>query len=322
MIDSAHPLAVLETLAGYRQSFMDVALWRPFVERLCQKFGWTCKLVRPGRVGSFPTFVVDDQQVFKFFGPLFDGETCWRVEQEAALLMTNMPAVPIARLLASGADEMGSDWKYLVFEYMPGVRIGEIYTDVPFEDKLSMARWLGGWLPRMHRIQVRDGTALPALSAERAHGWFSARWHEDQTRWPTHLAGQVEAYLSANSVFFQGRHDSFIHADLTQDHLLGRFQSGRWETWSVIDFGDAMLGNIHYELSALHLDLFDCDIRLLRAFLQAYGLPPDRDFVRKAMVTSLLHQFDVYGHLFAWKPSLQKSSTLDELAERLWNINE
>jgi aminoglycoside/choline kinase family phosphotransferase len=90
----------------------------------------------------------------------------------------------------------------------------------------------------------------------------------------------------------------------------------------VIDFGDAMLGNIFYELSALHLDLFACDKSLLKAFLQAYGLPPDRDFVRKAMVTSLLHQFDVYGHLFAWKPSLQKSSTLDEFAERLWNINE
>jgi len=322
MITSAHPLAALDTLDGYRQSFMDVTLWRPFVERVCRGFGSACNLVRPGVVGTFSTFIVDEQRVVKFFSPLFDGEICWRVEQEAAQLMADMPAVPVARLLASGVLEMEPGWQYLVFEYVPGVSIGEVYAEVPFEDKLSLARWLGGWLPRMHRIQVRDGTTLPALSAERARGWFSPRWPEERTRWPVHLAGQVEAYLSANGAFFQGGHDSFIHADLTQDHFLGRFQSGRWETLAVIDFGDAMLGNIYYELAALHLDLFDCDKRLLVAFLQAYGLPPDPDFVRKAMVTSLLHQFDIFGSLFVWKPELQAAHTLDELAERLWNASD
>jgi hypothetical protein len=320
MIASAHPLATLDTLDGYRQSFMDATLWRPFVERVCRGFGWTCNLVRPGRAGTFPSFIVDEQRVFKFFGPLFDGKTCWRVEQEAAQLMTDMPAVPVARLLASSVLEMEPGWQYLVFEYVPGVSIGEVYAEVPFEDKLSLARWLGGRLPRMHRIQVRDGTALPTLSAERVRSWFSARWPEERTCWPVHLAGQVEAYLSANGDFFQGGHDNFIHSDLTQDHFLGRFQSGYWETLAVIDFGDAMLGNIYYELAALHLDLFDCDRRLLRAFLQAYGLPPDRYFVHKVMVTSLLHQFDVNGSLFAWKPELQEVRSLEELAEQLWNV--
>ncbi len=132
----------------------------------------------------------------------------------------------------------------------------------------------------------------------------------------------MEVYLSANVAFLQAESDCFIHADLTQDHFLGRFQSGRWETLAVIDFGDAMLGNLYYGLAALHLYLFDCDRRLLAAFLKAYGLPPDPDFVRKAMVTSLLHQFDVYGSLFAWNPELQEAPTLEELAERLWNIRD
>jgi hygromycin-B 7''-O-kinase len=39
----------------------------------------------------------------------------------------------------------------------------------------------------------------------------------------------------------------------------------------LIDFGDAMVGDLHYELAALHLDLFDCDKRLLRQFLDHYG---------------------------------------------------
>jgi hypothetical protein len=39
------------------------------------------------------------------------------------------------------------------------------------------------------------------------------------------------------------------------------------------------------------------------------------------MVTSLLHQFDVYSHLFTWKPELQEAHTLDELAERIWKTD-
>jgi hypothetical protein len=40
------------------------------------------------------------------------------------------------------------------------------------------------------------------------------------------------------------------------------------------------------------------------------------------MVTSLLHQFDVYAPLFAWKPELMESASLDELAERIWNVDD
>jgi len=321
-MDAANPLARLNTLDGYRQSFTDAVLWRPFVERVCRGRDWTCNLVRPGVAGTFPTFIVDEQRVVKFFGPLFEGEKCWRVEQETAQLMADVPAVPVARLMASGVLEMGPGWMYLVFEYVPGVSIGEVYAKVPFDQKLSLVRWLAEWLPRMHRIEVRDGTALPCLSKELARGWFTARWAEERSCWPIHLSGQVEAYLSSNATFLQAESNCFIHADLTQDHILGKFADGYWATLAVIDFGDAMLGNIYYELAALQLDLFDCDKRLLSAFLQAYGLPPAKDFVRMAMVTSLLHQFDLYASLFACKPELQESSTLDELAERIWNVND
>jgi hygromycin-B 7''-O-kinase len=321
-MDSASPLARLDTLEGYRKSFTDAVLWRPFVEWVCRGSDWTCNRIRTGVAGTFPTFIVDEQRVVKFFGRLFEGEKCWRVEQEAAQLMSTIPEVPVVRMLASGVLELEPGWMYLVFEYAPGVSIGEVYTRIPFEEKLSLIRWLGEWMPQMHRIKVRDGTALPCLREELARGWFNSRCLKEPSGWPAHLAGQVEAYLSAESHHFQGGHESFIHADLTQDHILGLFQSGHWKTQSVIDFGDAMLGNIYYELAALHLDLFDCDKRLLFAFLQAYGLPPDKDFVHKAMVTSLLHQFDVYAPVFAWKPELMESSTLDELAERIWNVND
>jgi hygromycin-B 7''-O-kinase len=319
-MDAASPLARLDTLEGYRKSFMDAVLWRPYLEQICREYDWSCNWVRTGVAGTFPTFIVDEQRVIKFFGRLFGGERCWRVEQEAARLLADNPAIPVVRLTDSGvlAEEPG--WMYLAFEYVPGVSIGQVYTSIPFEEKLSLADWLGDWLPQMHRIGVPDATTLPCLSEQLARDWFNSRWPEEQVRWPAHLAGQVQAYLSANGTFFQGGHERFIHSDLTQDHFLGQFQTGHWETLAVIDLGDAMLGNLYYELAALQLDLFNCDKRLLRRFLDAYGMPADKYFVRKAMVTSLLHQFDVYVPLFAWKPELQEVHTLDELAERIWNV--
>jgi hygromycin-B 7''-O-kinase len=321
-MDAVKFLAWSSTLAGYRQTFTDAGLWSPFIEWICRQHDWSCNLVRSGLAGTFPVFIVDDQRVVKFFGPLFEGEQCWRVEKEAARLLSDVPAVPLARLMASGVLDFEPAWKYLVFEYVPGLSIGEVYARVPFEEKLSLVRRLGDWLLRIHRIKIRDGKSLPCLSLDLARNWFSSRWPEGRANWPAQLGRQVKDYLNANGHFFQGGHENLIHADLTRDHILGKFQFGHWETMAVIDLGDAMLGNIYYELAALHLDLFDCDKRLLGAFLQVYGLSPDRNFVRKAMVTSLLHQFDVYAPMFAWKPEFQEMQTLEDLADHVWKIDD
>jgi Ser/Thr protein kinase RdoA (MazF antagonist) len=151
--------------------------------------------------------------------------------------------------------------------------------------------------------------------------WFTARRPQEQVEWPSHLAAGLAAYLERNAQRIQSGDRQIIHADLTQDHLLGQVIDGHWQTRAVIDFGDAMFGNLYYELAALHLDLFDCDKRLLKAFLDSYGLEADRDFACRAMTTTLLHQFDVYGHLFTWKPDLKEAASLDVLAEKLWQLD-
>jgi hypothetical protein len=317
----AHPLEALESLDGYRQHFMDARLWHPFVERVCRRHNLTCESIRPGLAGTFPAFIVDKRWVVKFFGSFFGGEQCWQVETEVADLMAGLPEIPVAKVVASGTLETVPGWHYLIFDFIQGVSIGEVYGRVKFEDKLALVRWLGAALRRMHRLQTREDTVLPRLSEALMRGWFAVRWPEGREKWPEHLAIQVEGYLRENVAFIQSGAEYFIHADLTCDHILGHLSDDGWKTLAVIDFGDAMLGNIFYELAALHLDLFDCDKRLLAVFLKAYGLSPDRDFVRKAMVTSLLHQFDVFGPLFEWKPQLREVCTLEEFADLLWNFD-
>lgn len=318
---AALPLARLATTEGYRRHFMDTGLWKPFVRAVCQEHGWTCEQVRPGRAGTFPTFLVDEQRVVKFFGPPFDGGTCLQVEREMAGTMEGVPEIPIAGLLAAGTLDEDPRWGYLVYEFIPGVSLGEMYEQLLFDDKLCLARQLGTWVKRLHQVRLPASSCLPHLNQTTMQRWFTSRQPLEQVEWPPHLATGLPAYLERNAQRIQSGARHIIHADLTQDHLLGQVVDGHWQTRAVIDFGDAMVGNLYYELAALHLDLFNCDKQLLMAFLESYGLESDPDFPFKAMTTTLLHQFDVYGHLFTWKPELKEAASLDVLAGILWQLD-
>jgi hygromycin-B 7''-O-kinase len=151
---------------------------------------------------------------------------------------------------------------------------------------------------------------------------------DNQRAWsslPERLVDQVNDFLApADDLVDLEAAPHLIHADLTRDHLLGRLEHGRWITLGLIDFGDAMVGNLYYELVALHLDLFRCDKRLLRAFLNAYR--PDerlrRNFAARAMTATLLHQFDV---LVLVSPLLKRQAreiaSLAELGSLLWEVD-
>ena len=96
----------------------------------------------------------------------------------------------------------------------------------------------------------------------------------------------------------------------------------------IIDWGDAMVTDRHYELAKLHLDLFDCDTALLRDFLEASDWPVAADFARKAMGLALYrqaqgvaqhHTMDVFYKLPKLFP-LAEIATLDELANVLFAV--
>jgi hypothetical protein len=150
---------------------------------------------------------------------------------------------------------------------------------------------------------------------------------------PAQLLSQVQDYLLPVSELLDfSSSPHLIHADLTGDHLFGQLvsdapvitsdldpkQSGSgWESLAIIDWGDARIGNILYELVALHLGLFQADKRLLNICLEAYRLPDfyRQDFPRKALCMVLLHQFDMPVQVYTHYLHVQ---TLQELAEELF----
>ena len=331
---SPSQLIPLNNLDGYRRYFTDAAYWAPFVSLVGERHGFDITDdPHSGLPGTFPTFIVSDRWVVKFFGPLFDGLTCFQVEQTASQLLPSQK-IPVPTLLASGhlfpSGSADWIWPYLIYEYIPAPSIGEVYSQVSYRSKLTLSRELGFLLQRIHRL------SLPAGSS------FSPNWQSYQTfltrqisgcqdrhaTWgslPEHLLSEIPGYLLHPSDLIPfNLTPSLIHADLTRDHLLGYLlPGGEWKLQAIIDFGDAISGDLFYELVVLHLEIFDTDLHLLRTFLEAYQ-PSSfhrQDFVRKAMNLTLLHVFDPFCILYERHPELRKSSCLDELASRLWNVN-
>lgn len=316
----------LDTPDQYRQRFTDVAYWTPYVRAICQRHHLSPDApIRTGLPGTFPVFIVAERWVVKFFGLLFDGQTAYHMEKEAATLAATVPELPVPPVLGDGALLPDGGWPYLIFPFVPGVSVGAVMAELPWSEKLALATQMGRWLRQLHSVSLTGAVHLrPSWSAYAA---FLARQRETVVArlaaWgslPPHLLAQVPDYLLplADLVDY-GCLPAFLHADMTADHVLGSLQGGSWQTRALIDFGDALVGDPAYELIPLHLDLFQQDRRLLRAYLDAYGLDAaaQQALPRRAMSLALLHSFNVLVDCFT-ADELAAINTLTELAQRLW----
>ena len=126
--------------------------------------------------------------------------------------------------------------------------------------------------------------------------------HRENNSLPPHLLKQIPQYLAdAMPLFLPDFSPCILHADITADHELLSLVDGQWKITGLIDFGDVEVGHIGYEFIATHLDAFDCDANIMRAFLRAYGMVGGMDerFNQRMMAYSLLHRYADFKSLLA-----------------------
>jgi len=322
----------------YSAHFMDVGLWEPFVRKVCRAHGFDSSKVNPGVPGTYPTFVVQlgaegalrpsGHVVVKFFGPLFNGEQAFKVERTIeAWLDQQSLSIASPAILADGQIEQ--DWRYLIFEHIPGLSIGQIGDELSRSDWLSVAYQVGEFMRQLHTLNISQLPVVDQLIRPTWDGFasFLSQQREiclaNHRVWddlPVHLLDQLETYvLPVEQLIDFSSQPHLIHADLTADHLLGRVVDGGWQSQAIIDWGDAMTGNLLYELVAIVFDLFKGDKDLLRECLDAYNLPDfyQQEFPRKALSMVLLHPFPMPAWVHMPHQDIQ---TLDDLAECLFGI--
>lgn len=263
--------------------------------------------------GTYPTFLYGDL-VVKLFGYYRSWRGNYAAESAAQVVLSSNQEIAAPRLLADGRlyDDADAPWLYLVTTRMSGVAWQ--YAELSIEQKLSVAADLGQQVRRVHALRpsgvaAHEYWSAPSVTAAAEHSSL-----------PPHLIAQIDDYLARLDPFDR----VFVHGDLMHRHVF--VADGRLT--GIIDWGDAMVTDRHYEFAKLHLDLFNCDKALLRAFLETSDWPMTKDFPRMAMGLALYrqahglaqhHTMDVFYTLPVLFP-LQDIGTLDELATELFAV--
>jgi hygromycin-B 7''-O-kinase len=326
----------------YSAHFMDPVFWQPYVRQVCRWNSLTCLDVTPGLPGTYPTFIIEldpkdfrkplgspvRSVVVKFFGPPFGGPASFCIELTLGRLLADLSLpIPSPAILASG--QLTSNWSYLIFEHVRGLSIGQVRDSLSSDDWQAVAIQVGEYMRHLHTLSPGQLPDLPPAIQPTWDGYASflrnqrfncLAHHRAWDDLPAHLLDQLEEFvLPVERLIDFSAPPHLVHADLTADHLLGRLESDRWQTLAIIDWGDAMTGNLLYELIALLVDLFHSDKHLLRLCLEAYGLPGffRADFPRQALSLTLLHQFPMPRSFYA---PHQDARSLYELSQRLFSV--
>lgn len=299
----------------YTSRHGDLSFWWPYVAEILERHG----LADAGREsvagvgGTYPTFICGDV-VVKLFGFVPSWRKSFTAERAAQTLLATDPQISAPRLVSDGQlyDDVDSSWPYLITTRMSGVSWRD--AELSAEQRLTVAADLGRQIRRVHALRpsgVATDADWPNLNVAAA---------AEQSSLPPHLIAQIDDYLAR-----LGTLDSvFVHSDLCALHVF--VENGRLS--GIIDWGDAMVTDRHYEIIQIYRDLFDCDKALLRVFLEASDWPVGKDFPRQALGQALHRQavglaqhltMDVFEPIAALLP-LQDIGTLDELANELFDV--
>jgi hypothetical protein len=292
----------------------DIDFWWPHISEILTRHHLDAPAQTPvsGFNPTHPTFLFGDV-VVKLFGFIPAWRDSHQAELAAQTLVSTDPEIAAPHLLAQGRlYDSDAPWPYLVTTRLPGTAWH--HAQLSTAHKLSLAAELGRQVSRIHALRP-SGIATH-------ENWAALNVVEtaERSSLPTHLVAQIDDYLTRLDPF----DPVFVHGDLVSAHAF--IENGRLT--GIIDWGDAMVADRHYEIIQIYRDMFNCDKSLLRVFLEASDWPVTRDFPRQAMGHALYRQavglaqhttMDVFEPIAALLP-LQDIATLDDLATELFDV--
>lgn len=299
---------VFGTIDEYGSRLGDVDFWSPYVTDVLDRHGLrTADLkIEAGFVGTYPTFLHGDV-VVKLFGCFPTWRVNYDVECATQALAAANTAIDAPAVIGHGQLFDGdAPWPYLISERVPGTAWRD--AGLTIAARHAVAAQLGGQVAALH--ETRPPAILDHVDWPAQYRGDVVLRHQTWGALPPHLIAQLDEWL-APIAFTRVP----VHADLTADHIFVESD----QLTGIIDWGDAMVTDRHYELAALHLDLFEADTGLLSTFLKASNWPVSDDFPRRALSFALLHQFNVMQQVCARLP-MDRIDTLNALADEVFGI--
>jgi hygromycin-B 7''-O-kinase len=293
-------------------------VWLPAMRTICARHGLDAEALYAERTGSNVVFRAGAGPWIKLFVPLYPRD---HLVEHGGLLAAAAAGLPVPDVLAEGEVE---GWHYLVVSHRPGRRIGEVWEDLSRAEQTALAAELGRLLRVLHGADA--GGLEPAVASWQA---FARAQHagcvEQQRR-----AGASPAWVARVRTWAAALEpwpppadrEVLLHADVTDEHVLVAREEGRWAITGLIDFGDAMRGDPHYEFAAPAVFLGMRRPAVQRALLLGYGMAAQDltpELARRLRAHVLLHRFAALPELLRCCPGVPPT-TLEALLEALWDF--
>lgn len=250
------------------------------------------------------------EHVIKLYPPLYGADA--DVEASVLAALRDEPGVPAPPFVVRG--KLG-EWPFVVMGRLGGEVVDDLWPTLPAEERRACARNLGHVLSALHGTDVRG---LPELD----HDWDSFQQRMRERGASHHLAytlqqpyrAQLEGYLEE----LRGEPEApfepaLLHTEVGPGHVL-------WDgsvVCGLFDFGESVVGDPEYDVATVGVFVTRGDAGAFTAFLDAYGLPPDRrgpGLVRRLMRHCLQHRYGRLGWYLERVPA-PGASDLREVAQ-------
>lgn len=307
---------VVSSSQHYQSILTNTNFWQPYILHIANKHNLILdnSSITAGYNGTYPVFIVG-KYVFKFFGFRPAWQQVFMDENKVHNILASDKSLLVPQIIHSDYlfDRRSPEpWPYNIMTKIEGKSFLEYQVDDI--DKINIAKDLGKLIKKIHK--------LPCHLPHNKTFWqnldliTAAR----KSILPKHLISQIPNFINQLSPF----DNVLVNADIVETHVF--INKGRLS--GVIDWGDAAFIDRHYELGKLHLNVFDTDKKLLKAFLDAAEWPMTSNFHIQAMGLALYRQaagltqhssFDIFYKIPNLIP-LDEIASLEQLAEVLFKI--
>ncbi len=304
------------TAAAYQTAKNTVPFWLPYIRAAFKQHQLKLNDNRiiPGYNSTNPVFVCGDN-VIKFFGFRPQWEAAYQNEHRLYQSLAQEAELLTPRCIAHGELFSGTPdpWPYLISTTIPGKTWEN--SELSITEKHTVVAELGKQLKILHRLALHEhlptDASWPQLDLQ-----LAAR----QSSLPTHLIDHIPDFIQTLQPFDR----VLTNADIVPMHVFVHNQ----HLSGIIDWGDAVVTDRHYDIGKLVLSHFPGDRELLHTLLQAAEWPITPHFATQSLGLSLYRQavgltqhrtFNIFyqlEHLFPF----QAIRTLDEFAEHLFQL--
>ncbi len=234
--------------------------------------------------------------IVKLTPPFWRGDT--GRETAAIRWVGDRLPVTVPTVVATGAV---GEWEYQVQRRLPGIPLADRWPDVDEADRVRLARRHGEIMAALHALSLDGAPPEVGFDWPRMLGeqWAACEPEMRAAGVPDGLLATLPAELAAARPLLDAPGpDVLLHGDLTGLNLLVETVDGALTITGLVDWGDAKVGPPAHDMISPGVHQYRADRAPLRAFWDAYGLPPAirPRFAREVMVRAMLYYPDTFHH--------------------------